>query len=80
MPSRMIVSTGAWKGLACGTSMKSANQPFVRTPDGPPGFDTMTSYRAPAVRVGEVVPILVEFVTAALTGMPPIVTVAPGSN
>jgi hypothetical protein len=30
--------------------------------------------------VGEVVPILVEFVTAALTGMPPIVTVAPGSN
>ena len=52
IPSREIVSTGAWNGLEPGTSRKSANQPRVRVTVGPPGFVTATSASEPGESEG----------------------------
>src|SRR5262249_7868946 len=80
MPSRVIVSTGAWNGLAPGTSRKSANHPAGSVDVGPPGFVTEMSASEPGVSDGVEIWRRVEPTALADTPAPPTRTVAPGWN
>ena len=81
IPSRMMVSTGAWYGLACG-HVQEVREPALRQDRrriaGVRDDDVVE--RAGDCGPGVVAPIRVELVTDAVALTPPIVTVAPGSN
>src|SRR5690242_14485605 len=80
MPSRVIVSIGAWNGLAVDTSRKSASQPPGIVEVGPPGLVTETSESEPGVRDGVEIRRRVEPIALPETETPPTVTDAPGRN
>jgi hypothetical protein len=53
-PSRKRISMSPWNGFDCGTSEKSAIQPFRSVPlrESAPGFETTTSLRVPGESAG----------------------------
>src|SRR5262249_15875302 len=81
MPWRTSFSTKLWKGLDCGTSVKSAKKAWGRIAAPLHGLDRPTSFNVPPVKDGAPSITCKQLVTETCgEATPPTVTVAPAAK